>query len=254
MQNLNEHINRMRRLIGAKHGIIKPLISEQDLTPAEELIRKETEQNLKFYEKNKTEWLKIVDWLVENFQCFKQVTKDPQNRQVVAYKKAGGKNNKGYWFILKDDKIFIVNDDKNTADTNTIDPNKISGSGFSGPTLGEFLIKFQAWFENSPYLQNEYPDLLKKLSYKGARIPNQKDGPNGDPYTYKKEGENYFYAKKGTKNWIQQTNKDGIEAIKTKIFNTIKEFYEPIDDLENEDEDKDFISDFDDDVDLVVGI
>jgi len=30
MQNLNEHINRMRQLIGAKHGIIKPLVSEQE--------------------------------------------------------------------------------------------------------------------------------------------------------------------------------------------------------------------------------
>ena len=29
MNNLNEHINRMRQLIGAKHGIIKPLVSEQ---------------------------------------------------------------------------------------------------------------------------------------------------------------------------------------------------------------------------------
>ena len=29
MNNLNEHINRMKQLIGAKHGIIKPLVSEQ---------------------------------------------------------------------------------------------------------------------------------------------------------------------------------------------------------------------------------
>ena len=31
MQNLNEHINRMKHLFGAQHGIIKPLVSEQDL-------------------------------------------------------------------------------------------------------------------------------------------------------------------------------------------------------------------------------
>ena len=30
MQNLNEHINRMKQLFGAQHGIIKPLVSEQD--------------------------------------------------------------------------------------------------------------------------------------------------------------------------------------------------------------------------------
>jgi hypothetical protein len=33
MQNLNEHINRMRQLIGAKHGVTKPLVSEQDNNP-----------------------------------------------------------------------------------------------------------------------------------------------------------------------------------------------------------------------------
>ena len=31
MQNLNEHINRMKQLFGAQHGIIKPLVNEQDL-------------------------------------------------------------------------------------------------------------------------------------------------------------------------------------------------------------------------------
>jgi len=30
MQNLNEHVNRMKQLFGAQHGIIKPLVSEQD--------------------------------------------------------------------------------------------------------------------------------------------------------------------------------------------------------------------------------
>jgi hypothetical protein len=30
MQNLNEHINRMKQLFGSQHGIIKPLVSEQD--------------------------------------------------------------------------------------------------------------------------------------------------------------------------------------------------------------------------------
>jgi hypothetical protein len=49
---------------------------------------------------------------------------------------------------------------------------------------------------------------------------------------------------------IQESNM----LLEKRRFNIIKEFYEPIDDLENEDEDKDFISDFDDDVDLVVGI
>lgn len=43
-------------------------------------------------------------------------------------------------------------------------------------------------------------------------------GPYGDPYQYKKEGNRYFYAKKGQENWIEQTRPQGIEAIKTKIF------------------------------------
>ena len=33
MQNLNEHVNRMKKLFGAQHGIIKPLVSEQDNNP-----------------------------------------------------------------------------------------------------------------------------------------------------------------------------------------------------------------------------
>jgi hypothetical protein len=37
MNNLNEHINRMRQLIGAKHGMIKPLVSEQISLSAEDL-------------------------------------------------------------------------------------------------------------------------------------------------------------------------------------------------------------------------
>lgn len=31
MKNLNEHINRMKQLIGAKHGVIKPFVNEEDL-------------------------------------------------------------------------------------------------------------------------------------------------------------------------------------------------------------------------------
>ena len=33
MQNLNEHVNRMKQLFGAQHGIIKPLVNEQDNNP-----------------------------------------------------------------------------------------------------------------------------------------------------------------------------------------------------------------------------
>lgn len=40
MQNLNEHINRMKQLFGAKHGIIKPLVSEQDFDEYDDLIAK----------------------------------------------------------------------------------------------------------------------------------------------------------------------------------------------------------------------
>ena len=37
MQNLNEHIDRMKQLFGAQHGIIKPLVNEQGLPLADEL-------------------------------------------------------------------------------------------------------------------------------------------------------------------------------------------------------------------------
>ena len=43
MQNLNEHINRMKQLFGAQHGIIKPLVSEQDLGDEDDLINKYTD-------------------------------------------------------------------------------------------------------------------------------------------------------------------------------------------------------------------
>lgn len=43
MENLNEHINRMKQLFGAQHGIIKPLVSEQTPTnkPVEKIPAKE---------------------------------------------------------------------------------------------------------------------------------------------------------------------------------------------------------------------
>jgi hypothetical protein len=41
MQNLNEHINRMKQLFGAQHGIIKPLVSEKDFVDEfDDLINK----------------------------------------------------------------------------------------------------------------------------------------------------------------------------------------------------------------------
>lgn len=43
MRNLNEHVNRMRQLIGAKHGAIKPLVTEQEKT----IINKVASEGLK---------------------------------------------------------------------------------------------------------------------------------------------------------------------------------------------------------------
>jgi len=40
MNNLNEHINRMKQLIGAKHGIIKPLVSEQGADEFDDMMNK----------------------------------------------------------------------------------------------------------------------------------------------------------------------------------------------------------------------
>jgi len=36
MQNLNEHINRMKQLFGAQHGVIKPLVTESPLSNGED--------------------------------------------------------------------------------------------------------------------------------------------------------------------------------------------------------------------------
>jgi len=44
------------------------------------------------------------------------------------------------------------------------------------------------------------------------------DGPNGDPYRYKKEGGKYFYAKKGTEKWAEQTDPNKVRAIQYRIF------------------------------------
>ena len=30
MQNLNEHVNRMKQLFGAQHGVVKPIVNEED--------------------------------------------------------------------------------------------------------------------------------------------------------------------------------------------------------------------------------
>ncbi|CAB4175413.1 hypothetical protein UFOVP972_178 [uncultured Caudovirales phage] len=48
-----------------------------------------------------------------------------------------------------------------------------------------------------------------------------KQGAAGDPYQYKKEGDRYFYAKKkegATASWIERADKDGHDAIQSKIF------------------------------------
>ncbi len=46
-----------------------------------------------------------------------------------------------------------------------------------------------------------------------------KQGYGGDPYQYAKKDGKYYYAKKGTNNWIEQKNAAGINAIKTIIYN-----------------------------------
>jgi hypothetical protein len=48
MENLNEHINRMKQLFGAQHGIIKPLVSEQ---PKEKLPVNKPQNNLSVIDK-----------------------------------------------------------------------------------------------------------------------------------------------------------------------------------------------------------
>jgi hypothetical protein len=76
------------------------------------------------------------------------------------------------------------------------------------------------------YLLNEELGRMKYLfDYrKGIVISEQttnsqiKQGPKGDPYQYKKEGGNYFYAKKGTQNWVEQKNEQAIISIEEKIF------------------------------------
>ena len=59
-------------------------------------------------------------------------------------------------------------------------------------------------------------DLLRII---GNVISEQiKQGSSGDPYQYKKVGNDYFYATKGKSDWKQAENQTSIDAIKTKIF------------------------------------
>lgn len=44
MKNLNEHVNRMKQLFGAQHGVIKPLVSEQDFDDEDDLINKYSDE------------------------------------------------------------------------------------------------------------------------------------------------------------------------------------------------------------------
>lgn len=46
MKTLNEHVNRMRQLFNAEHGIIKPLVSEQDEMGDEMINKKGYGENL----------------------------------------------------------------------------------------------------------------------------------------------------------------------------------------------------------------
>lgn len=46
-----------------------------------------------------------------------------------------------------------------------------------------------------------------------------KQGYGRDPFQYAKKDGKYYYAKKGTNNWIEQKNVTGINAIKTIIYN-----------------------------------
>lgn len=45
-----------------------------------------------------------------------------------------------------------------------------------------------------------------------------KQGTGTDPYQYKKDGEKYFFAKKGSENWTQQTKLKGVNGIRKSIF------------------------------------
>lgn len=45
-----------------------------------------------------------------------------------------------------------------------------------------------------------------------------KQGAQGDPFQYKKEGGKYFYAKKGQQNWIEVKTEKALKSIKTNIF------------------------------------
>lgn len=75
------------------------------------------------------------------------------------------------------------------------------------------------------------------LMHKGRYINEQSeskimDGPNGDPYRYKKEGGKYFYAKKGTEKWTEQTDPNKIRAIQYRIFKDTPEQKQGITDSE----------------------
>lgn len=74
-------------------------------------------------------------------------------------------------------------------------------------------------------LHEELNQMKYLFGYKRGEViseqtaqPEIKQGAKGDPYQYKREGGKYFYAKKGTENWTEQTNPNGIKAIEDRIF------------------------------------
>lgn len=83
------------------------------------------------------------------------------------------------------------------------------------------LLKMVKYFL---YIDKEKKTMKNLLRFRGfvQKInentdPQIKEGGKDDPYKYKKDGEDFYFAKKGTDQWKKAVKPEGIESIK-KIF------------------------------------
>lgn len=69
-------------------------------------------------------------------------------------------------------------------------------------------------------LKNYEKENIKKMYDEFIFIHEQiQQGMSNDPYQYKKEGNQYFFAQKGSNQWKKVTSSEAINAIQSKIFN-----------------------------------
>jgi hypothetical protein len=79
-------------------------------------------------------------------------------------------------------------------------------------------IKTKIYGEKAASDKSWYDAQIPSNQSQQSQFKDIRQGSQNDPYQYAKKDGKYFYAKKGTQNWIEQTKEQGINAIKTKIY------------------------------------